>query len=316
VGKNGQESKCSGYYITPTGDVVCKDTGEVVYEGQFVESGEWNVYRDSEKGINRERVGGPLTFLRHDLVPSDIVLAEGRARKIPSLSTVREQVIRSRSRKKIRRYSRDERIKISIITEARSIAERLNIPKIAEETMGMILNMALKKEIPRTERDKKALLLAALWKAITFHKLPISRKDLMDEVKGDSKLLWTGLKKLSELGVLDDIKKIRVDNYGPHRDLLDRVKLFIESAATELGLPHTIAIEASRLIDILVNDYGKSLHGRQPEAVAGAVLYLVSHLYNYKIPQKKIAEVLGVVESSIRKQYKYLLEDMVFIVEV
>ena len=315
--KEGGAGRCSGYYTTPTGEVDCKDTGEVVSEGLFVESGEWNARRDSEKGVSRERAGGPITFTRHDLVSSSVVLSESkRRRKISGLTTTREQIIRTRSRKRIGGYSKEEKAKISIVSEANRIADNLGLPSVVRETVGLIVNMFLDKEIPRTERDRKALLLAAVWKAVTYHKIPISKKDILEEVGGDSRLLWSGLKKLNELGILDTIKKFRRDSYGPHRDLLERVKLFIGSATAELKLPQNIYLESVKLIDILVNEYGKSLHGRQPEAVAGAVIYLVSHLYNYRISQKKIADVLGVVESSIRKQYKYLLEDMVFVVEL
>ncbi len=311
-----RKNSCSGYYTTPSGEVVCKDTGEVVIEGQFVDSGEWNPRRDSEKGISRERTGGPMTFTRHNLISSDVVLtANRRKRKVLSLTRTRENLTSGGDRR-IRRYSKEERTKISIMVDARNVADNLNLPHIAKETIGLIINMYLNKEIPRTERDRRALLLAAVWKAITYHKLPISKKDIFDEIGGDSKLLWSGLKKLNQLGILDMLKNVRKDDYGPHKDLLERVKLFLESAASELNLPHSIAVDASKLIDILVNDYGKNLHGRQPEAVAGAVLYLVAHLNNYKISQRRIADALGVVESSIRKQYKYLLEDMVMVVEI
>ncbi len=310
------DKRCSGYYVTPTGEVVCKDTGEVMLEETFVESGEWSSRKDLERGIIKERTGSPITFTKHNLISADVVLREHRSkRKPPSLASAREQLLRSR-RLRIHRYPKEERMKISIMNDAKIAAENLGLPRIVEETMGFIINMYLQKEVPRTRREKKALILAALWKAITYHKLPISKKDIFNEVGGDSKLLWSGLKKLNELGILDRIKSVRREEYSPHRDLLERIKIFIENASSELKLPHMIAVEASKLIDILVNDYGKSLHGRQPEAVAGAVLYLIAHLYNYKISQKKIAEVLGVVESSIRKQYRYLLEDMVFVIEI
>ncbi len=306
---------CSGYYITPTGEVVCRDTGEVINEGTFIEGGEWNSRKDLEKGISRERAGNPMTFTKHNLLATDVVLKEHKnRRKPPSLTQTKNRLIRPKIR--IPRYPKKERVKISIMNEANTASENLGLPRIVEETVGFIINMYLSKEIPRTQREKKALILAALWKAISFHKLPISKRELFNEVGGNPKLLWNGLKKLNELGILEKIKLVRMDDYGPHRDLLERVKVFIESARSELNLPHMIAVEASKLIDILVNDYGKSLHGRQPEAVAGAVLYLMAHLYNYKISQKRIAEVLGVVESSIRKQYKYLLEDIVFVVKI
>ncbi|MCE4621295.1 MAG: transcription initiation factor IIB family protein [Desulfurococcales archaeon] len=296
------------------GEVVCKDTGEVLREEDIVSEAEWNILRDREKGVSRERVGGPLTYTRHDMMSTRIKLISrpSRHRRRP----VRGGPGASRRLRVGGTFSKEERKKIKIMRKIELWSTELGLPLEAKETVGLIIQSYIGKNDVRNEREMNSIIAAAIHKAIAFHKLPIPLKTVLEHTGVNEKMLWDALRKLNESGVLNEMRKFRGAQVTPYENLIERVKVFILNATFKLKLPHEVALLAIKIAEKFMREYGKDLHGRRPEAVAGALLYLAARLYNYKVSQKSIADALGVVESTIRKQYKYLLNNMVLVVRI
>ena len=78
----------------------------------------------------------------------------------------------------------------------------------------------------------------------------------------------------------------------------------------ELGL----SFEVEKLTIKVLESYLRKglLNGKNPKGLCGGAIYLVAKIKNLRINQKRIGEVVGVTEVTLRSQYKNLLNTLDF----
>lgn len=81
------------------------------------------------------------------------------------------------------------------------------------------------------------------------------------------------------------------------RDLLSRF-------CSNLNLPMTVQRCAEELTELAKDT--PSLSGKSPISIAGACIYMASHLLGHPTTPKEISSIAGVTDSTIRGAYKYL----------
>jgi len=78
----------------------------------------------------------------------------------------------------------------------------------------------------------------------------------------------------------------------------------------ELGLSYDVE---KLTIKVLESYLRKGLlNGKNPKGLCGGAIYLVAKIKNLRINQKRIGEVVGVTEVTLRSQYKSLLNTLDF----
>jgi len=305
--------ECGRKVVDEFGNVICVDTGRVI--GAELDVGpEWNVARDREKGVDRTRASVRFTYTHHaqrEHVSLE-ALGPARSRRLRMLRACRGG---RRCGHKVG-FTYPERVQFDHFKLLRDAAQILDLPREIQETAGMILHLYFSRtEKPRPSKAPQ-LVAAAVKEAMDLHgyTMPISRiLDAFNITKSD---LWRGTRALSEAGVLGSLWSV---NYRMGRGRLSRhiemTKNFIIKAVGDLHLPMEVAMLANDIIDKIV-EMGKGLEGRRPEALAGAAVYLAARLYGYRVSQREVARVLSVMESTIRKQFRFILSDLVIIVKV
>jgi transcription initiation factor TFIIB len=304
--------ECARKVVDESGNVICADTGRVL--GAELDVGpEWNVARDREKGVDRARASVRNTYTHHaqrEHVSLELI-GFSRSRRLRALRACRTR----RSCKERMGFTYSERVQYDHFKLLNETSYILGIPKEVQETAGMILHMYFDVKRAKPSRAPQ-IVAAAIKEALNLHgySLPLTR---ILEALGISKSeLWKGTRELSESGVLS---RLWSANYALGRGRLarhiDLTKNFIVKATGDLHLPMGVALLASEIIDKIV-EMGKGLEGRRPEAIAGAAVYLAARLHGYRVSQRDVARVLSVMESTIRKQFRFILSDLVIVVKV
>ena len=332
-----------------SGQRICKTTGEVIEELIPDEGGEWRRYRNGEvKGYQRAQA--ITSYLGPDaMAPTHIVSAKDRRSRrelarINSLTRRRRDVSR-----KIRGtvlYDRDKGPLNTMYKYLHAIVAELNIPRNKDimNIAGWIIQAYFvnrkkegernKRQVVMPDREKWAVAMVALKKALETFNQPLSEKELLEATAAASgkyreeelkSQLWRVLKRINEYGILKDAFKSRViavqtvlnsqgDTYSLR--ILQRINSFINRLVDELGLDMEVSRIALRFVKAYL-DSGNgrgSLYGRKPEFIAAAAVYFAARIRNYNITQKQVADVFRLSEANVRKTLRLLLSDRVVVV--
>lgn len=332
-----------------SGQRICKTTGEVIEESIPDEGGEWRRYRNGEvKGYQRAQV--ITNYLGPDaMAPTHVISAKDREsrrelNRITSLTMRRRGMMR-----KIRGtvlYDRDKGPLNTIYKYLNAIVMELNIPwnKDIMNIAGWIIQSYYinrkkegernKRQVVMPDREKWAVAMVALKKALETFNQPLSEKELLEATVSASKKyreeelksqLWRVLKRINEYGILRDAFKSRViamqsvkimrgDTYSLR--ILKRINSFINRLVEELGLDIEVGRIALRFVKAyLESGNGRvSLYGRKPEFIAAAAVYFAARIRNYNVTQKQVADVFRLSEANVRKTLRLLLSDRVVVV--
>lgn len=309
---------------------VCIDhTGRaIVIEDQIIDQGpEWHVGKDAEKGVSRARASGRHTYRYHDMTAATTSLVRREGARLPKAirsNPVARQIIGGSKAPTL--IDRAEAREVRVFDLLRQAAVNLGLEAEENpvvETAGNILHKV--KPFPRREVEARALVAMALIKALEVHQIPMSSEEVRRALglEGDqyNRYLWKALKLISERVNLarKDVDLAATQSRGRPSvgcaNLLPRVDAFIHRGVVKLNLPIWLEERAARLLRDLLEVDGKSLCGHKPEAVAAAAVYIASRLYGFEVNQKSVAKALGIRDTTLRKQQKFLLSGVVLLIE-
>ncbi len=302
---------CAKKVVDEFGNVICADTGRVL--GAVMDVGpEWNTARDREKGIDRARASVRSTYTHH-------ALREQVGLEAPRSSRTRRLMLLRRCRGRRCRgrlgLTYSERVHFEHFKLLKDVASTLNLPHEVQETAGMILHMYFESGKPKPSKARQ-IVGAAIKAAVQLHMYSIPQAKILEALGITKTHLWRGIRELNDSGVLGRIWSMNyVAGKGRLSTHIDMMRSFVIKATGDLKLPHEVARLALRILDKVV-EMGKGVEGRRPEALAGAAVYLAARLYGYRVSQRDVARTLSVMESTIRKQFRFILSDLVIIVKV
>lgn len=315
--------------ILDRGRRICIDSNgrAIVIEDQVIDYGpEWRVSRDAEKGVNRIRASGRYSYRYHDASTATTSLVRRDGTRLPrgiSNNPVARIIMKGRKAPQLidRSEAREVRV-FDMLKQASAILGLESDESAVVETASLILHRV--KPFPRREIEARALVAMALIKALEIHQIPMSSEEVRRALglEGDqyNKYLWKALKIINEKNGLRGLMTSKRPNEKRSNigcaSLLPRIDTFIHRAVVRLNLPTWLEERASRLLRDVLEVGGKSLCGHKPEAVAAAIVYIASRLYGFEVNQKSVAKALGIRDTTLRKQQKFLVNGVVLLIEL
>lgn len=139
-------------------------------------------------------------------------------------------------------------------------------------------------------RDATTVMYACVYTACIIHKLPKIPREL---------ILNSGVKKTQLLRTYTQLKRT-LDIKTESLKSID----IVERYANKLRLEQPIIQEAIKIIE----QVEKEMIGKRPETIVASALYIASKRNNKKLSQRKLANTLGIIEVTIRKRSKEIME--------
>ncbi|MBO8182437.1 MAG: transcription initiation factor IIB [Archaeoglobus sp.] len=276
------------------GEFVCQDCG-LVLEDTYIDAGpEWRAF-DSEQKEKRSRAGAPVTYAFHDKGLSTIISYNNKDFHGKSIS-VRNRAWFFRLRrwqKRIRISNASERNLTFALSEIDRMVSALGLPRSIKEIASIIYRKALEKNLIKG-RSIEGVAAASLYAACREAKIPRT----LDEIAAFSKI------KKKEIG-------------RTYRYLIREMGLKLmpvsplEYISRFCGMLNLSRDVQKKAIEIIKKAEERELvSGKGPAGVAAAAIYIASILYGERRTQKKVAEIAGVTEVTVRNRYRELSEKL------
>jgi transcription initiation factor TFIIB len=278
--------ECNGNVIIvkERGERTCCQCGLIVNEREFpyiyIEKSKFS----AEVKLNSSRNGPMISSLTPDI----------------SLCTLIEknQIYNSDLKRAVKRdtyLSWEKKNLLIAITELRRICYNLSLPDHIVKEAFKLYKKAYKRNLVKG-RTIVGIVAACIYCICKKESISRAFQEILDESTADQKSLKNCIK------ILAKAFKLKISLSNP----VNLIPQFI----AELGL----SFEVEKLTIKVLESYLRKglLNGKNPKGLCGGAIYLVAKIKNLRINQKRIGEVVGVTEVTLRSQYKSLLNTLDF----
>ncbi|MEA3200626.1 MAG: transcription initiation factor [Thermoplasmata archaeon] len=271
-------------------ETVCPKCGLIASEAEIDYGPDWRAFDGDKSGI---RVGAPRTETLHDYglsTPFNRSSRDAHGRRIPAKRHYELARMRRLHTRSTFRTGADRNI-AKAITYIQGVADRLSIPKPVAEQGIRIYRKATDADLIRG-RSIDAMAAAALYGASRLAGYPRNPDEMAEASAVDRRTLLRCHRVL--------VNKLRLKPTSPHAtDFLARL-------ASDLQLPPTVEGAARKM---LADADAKGItSGRSPTGLAASAIYVASHEEGHPRTQKKVSEVSGVTEVTIRNRARELVK--------
>ena len=269
-------------YDEERGEYICTETGEVLEERVVDEHADWRAFTPEEK-MERDRVGSPVNQSVHDLgITTEIGLGkrlDGKKR----LEALKLMKLHNKTR-----FESGNRTIIKGLLEIERLCSLLNLPKPVRDEASILFKKAYQKGLVK---GRSVDIIAAASIYVACRKMNVVRTT-------------------KEIAQYTDLDKIKIERH--YRLLVWTLKLNIQPASikdyivkfgNQLKLSEKTINNALQLEEKIK---GK-ISGKDPKAVACALLYISGLLNDERRTQKEVARVADISELSIRSRYKEIV---------
>lgn len=173
------------------------------------------------------------------------------------------------------------------------ISAQLSLPDYIIKEAERLYRLTLEQNLS-VGRSINSLMLACVYISCKIHKLPKTINEIIRDTDVKEKEFNTAYK------VLIEKLNLRLELTTPD-DIMDRY-------ASRLKFTPEAIMYAVKLLDKL--NKTNITAGKKPLAVLGAVLYITSIKKRQGKSQREIAYALGIIELTIRKRYKEIVEEL------
>jgi transcription initiation factor TFIIB len=270
------------------GETVCPKCGLVATEKEIDFGPDWRSFDGDKSGI---RVGAPRTELLHDYglsTPFSRSSRDAHGRRIPAkrhYELARMRRLHTRSTFK----SGADRNIARAITYIQGIADRVGIPQNITEQAVRVYRQATTADLIRG-RSIDAMAAAAIYSATRLGGYPRNPDEMAEASGVDRRTLLRCHRVL--------VTKLKLRPTSPHAtDFLARL-------ASDLQLPPSVEAKARKLLSDA--DAAGITSGRSPTGLAASAIYVASHDAGHPRTQKRVSEVSGVTEVTIRNRAREL----------
>jgi transcription initiation factor TFIIB len=271
-----------------SGEMVCSNCGFVLREKEE-ETGP--SFSSSEEGTSHITSGPPTSIAQPDMGLTTVIGREGTDASGAALSSRTKSNV-ERMRVWDRRSQPDQgayRSMSKAFGEIKTIAAKLSVGEAAVERAAYIYRKAFDKGITRG-RSLTLVAAAALYAACRDMEIPRSLKDVAVEENISKKDLSRTYRAL--VTQLD----IRMPVEDPVRS--------VPKIASAIGASSQTMRRAQEILRI-AEAQGVSA-GKDPMGLAGAALYIASHLEGEGKSQARVAKAAEVTEVTVRNRYRAL----------
>ena len=294
--KKSKAALLSSLVITDpeTGELIRKDTGEVISDNILSQQKEWRSF-NIEEGENRARIGTPTSLAIHDM---------GLATKIGKEATdASGNVIDATTRMRMSRLRMWNSRSQSHSSTERSLQQAFTMLSRIKDRLGLPNHVTEKAAYTYRKAQERGLI----------------RGDTIGSVLAAS--IYVAARQSGVLRTLDDISKISDLKTGEvarsYRRIMSEldikvplidVKKYIIKVANNLNFDEKIKRKALELVE---HAQKKNLIvGKDPMSIAASIIYLVNPSESKPTTQAEIAKAAGVTEVTVRNRSKELREKL------
>jgi transcription initiation factor TFIIB len=277
-----------------TGELIRKDTGEVISENLLSQGKEWRSF-DTVEGANRARTGTPTSLAFHDMGLSTVIGKEA--------TDASGNVIDTGTRMRMSRLRTwDNRSQVHSSTE-RSLQKAFSILSRLKDRLGLPNHITEKAAYTYRKAQERGLI----------------RGDTIDSVLAASIYVaarQSGVPRtLEEISEISDVKlkhaarsyrriATQLDIKAPMIDL----SKYIMKIANKLGFDEKIKRKA---LELMEQAQKKNIHvGKDPISMATSILYLVNVAEGHHKTQSEVAKSAGITEVTVRARSKELRDKL------
>jgi transcription initiation factor TFIIB len=295
TGKKSRATFLSDLVVTDpdTGELIRKDTGEVISDNALSQEKEWRSF-DIEEGKNRARVGAPTSLAFHDMGLSTMIgkeATDAAGNLIDSATRMRMGRLRmwnSRSQS----HSPTERNLQHAFTMLSRIKDRLGLPNHVTEKAAYTYRKAQERGLIRGD-SIGSVLAASIYVAARQSGVLRTLDDISESSNVKPKQAARSYRRI--VSKLD----IKVPMIDPTK--------YIVKVANNLNFDEKIKRKALELMEQAQKK--NILVGKDPISMAASILYLVNLAegqQNVPRTQAEIAKAAGVTEVTVRNRSKEL----------
>jgi transcription initiation factor TFIIB len=277
-----------------TGELIRKDTGEVISDNMLSQEKEWRSF-DTVEGANRARTGTPTSLAFHDMGLSTVIGKEA--------TDASGNVIDIGTRMRMSRLRTwDNRSQVHSSTE-RSLQKAFSILSRLKDRLGLPNHITEKAAYTYRKAQERGLV----------------RGDTIDSVLAAS--IYVAARQSGVPRTLDEISEISnvklkhaarsyrriVTQLDIKAPIIDPSK-YIMKVANKLGFDEKIKRKALELMEKAQKK--NILVGKDPVSMAASILYLVNVDEGHHKTQSEIAKEAGTTEVTVRNRSKELRQKL------
>jgi transcription initiation factor TFIIB len=272
--------ECNGNVISlnQIGEIVCSDCGLVIKERSVdLSHSDKRAYTSQEKN-QREHTGAPISSLLPDMGLTTVI--DRKNIKDPDLK---------RAVKWNTRITWEKRNILIATTELKRICSNLNLPNHIKFEAIKLYKEAFKKKLLRG-RSINSMIAASIYLAIRLKRIPRTLQEILDESSESEKDIRRCYRVL--------IREFNIKS--PNTNPSDLIPTYIAT----LKLGPDIEINSTKIVNAYSERFSTS--GKDPKGIVAGAIYLACRMKELELTQKRIAEVVGVTEVTLRSRYKEL----------
>lgn len=272
--------ECNGNIISlnQIGEIVCSDCGLVIKERSVdLSHSDKRAYTSQEKN-QREHTGAPISSLLPDIGLTTVI--DRKNIKDPDLK---------RAVKWNTRITWEKRNILIATTELKRICSNLNLPSHIRFEAIKLYKKAFKKKLLRG-RSINSMVAASIYLAIRLKRIPRTLREILDESSENEKDIRRCYRVL--------IREFNIKS--PNTNPSDLIPTYIAT----LKLDPNIEINSIKIVNAYSERFSTS--GKDPKGIVAGAIYLACRMKGLELTQKRIAEVVGVTEVTLRSRYKEL----------
>jgi transcription initiation factor TFIIB len=277
-----------------TGELIRKDTGEVISDNMLSQGKEWRSF-GIEEGANRARTGTPTSLAFHDMGLSTVIGKEATDASGNAIDTdTRMRMSRLRTwdnRSQV--HSPTERSLQKAFSILSRLKDRLGLPHHITEKAAYTYRKAQDRGLVRGD-TVDSVLAASIYVAARQSGVPRT----LDEISEISNVkLKHAARSYRRIVTQLDIKAPMID---PSK--------YIMKVANKLGFDEKIKRKALELMEKAQKK--NILVGKDPVSMAASILYLVNVDEGHHKTQSEIAKEAGTTEVTVRNRSKELRQKL------
>jgi transcription initiation factor TFIIB len=277
-----------------TGELIRKDTGEVISDNMLSQGKEWRSF-GIEEGANRARTGTPTSLAFHDMGLSTVIGKEATDASGNAIDTdTRMRMSRLRTwdnRSQV--HSPTERSLQKAFSILSRLKDRLGLPNHITEKAAYTYRKAQDRGLVRGD-TVDSVLAASIYVAARQSGVPRT----LDEISEISNVkLKHAARSYRRIVTQLDIKAPIID---PSK--------YIMKVANKLGFDEKIKRKALQLMEKAQKK--NILVGKDPLSMAASILYLVNIDEGHYKTQSEIAKEAGTTEVTVRNRSKELRQKL------
>jgi transcription initiation factor TFIIB len=277
-----------------TGELIRKDTGEVISDNMLSQGKEWRSF-GIEEGANRARTGTPTSLAFHDMGLSTVIgkeVTDASGNAIDTDTRMRMSRLRTwDNRSQV--HSPTERSLQKAFSILSRLKDRLGLPNHITEKAAYTYRKAQDRGLVRGD-TVDSVLAASIYVAARQSGVPRT----LDEISEISNVkLKHAARSYRRIVTQLDIKAPIID---PSK--------YIMKVANKLGFDEKIKRKALELMEKAQKK--NILVGKDPVSMAASILYLVNVDEGHHKTQSEIAKEAGTTEVTVRNRSKELRQKL------